>query len=135
MKTRIADIECFNEACPSHTLSEEEFSKLCGDSFNAPGPTKERWSRKKKDDASRFRAKHIMVDNHIDPPDWVCCACGKSGAEYTPKHHYNGPSYPYYNASLGRQFESKSQEQKYAKDNGFVVKDYRSKNRAVKNKY
>ncbi len=130
MRTTIVNIECFNQECPSHVLSEAEYEKKKGDSWRIIGPLGEGWTRYKKEEENKYRVKHIKTDDHVNPPEWRCCACGKSGADFNPQAHYNGPSYPYYNASLGQVFQDKGHERKYAKDNGFAVKDYRAKNRA-----
>jgi len=131
MRRSYADIECFNETCPSHVLSEDNYKELISGEISIKGPVEgDGWYRMRREGDKRFRSKHVRVDDHVTAPKWTCCACGKSGVDYAPKAHYDGPSYPHYNVSAGVTFTDKYHEKQYIKDNGCVVKDYQGKNRA-----
>jgi hypothetical protein len=101
MRTHIYK-DCKNEACPSHE------NKSLGNIWGQP-------------------LHHIFAE---DGREFSTCDVCKETNHFKDPDAINKISYPYYNASLGKTFESKHQEAKYAKDNGFAVKDYRSKDRA-----
>lgn len=128
MRLKIVDIPCQWKDCPSHKLSEDEYTALKGESWRIIGPLGEGWSRFKKSGDEEYRVKHILRDDHVNKAEWKCCACGKT-MEYRPQTHWDGPSYPYVNNSINVRFQDKHEEKAYVKKHGLVEKDYKAKNR------
>lgn len=100
MRTHIYK-DCKNEECISH--SDKSYGNIWGQPLH-----------------------HIFVE---DGREFATCDVCKETHYFKDPDAINKTRYPYYNASLGQTFESAKQEQKYAKDNGYAVKDYVGKNR------